>query len=140
MPSESLVERVRRSLGGFIADHGFVVTAGDDQTNPFGAWARLESDEFVIGVVRDRGQEWFTAGSKIRPKPRAPLRHWPLGHVVAYLDGASDPYPISELEIEAAWLVRRAGEILDSRLLNSEGLNRWSVKASRRSFGQEPGN
>ena len=138
MPSVSLVERVRRLLGEFIADHGFVVTAGDDQTNPFGAWARLETDEFVIGVVRDRGQEWFTAGSKVRPYPRAPRRHWPLGHVVAYLDGAADPYPISELEIEAGWLVRRAGEILDSRLLNSEGLRRWSVNVSRRGFGQKP--
>src|SRR3954470_23754047 len=133
MPSEPLVEQVRRVLGGFLEDHGFDVAAGDDQANPFGAWARLESEEFVIGVVRDRGQEWFTVGSKVRPKPRAPRRHWPLGHIVAYLDGAAGPYPVSGLELEAGWLVRRAGEILDSTLLNSEGLRRWSVEASRRS-------
>jgi hypothetical protein len=138
MPSEPLVERVRRFLGSFVTDRGYSVTAGDDQTNSFGAWVRLASDEFVACVIRDRGQEWITVGTKVRPKPRAPLRWWPLGHLVAYLDGAVDPYPLSSLEIEAEWLTRRSGEILDSTLINSEELNQWAAKASRRHFGQTP--
>jgi hypothetical protein len=137
MSPEPLVERVRRFLSSFPAEQGFSITAGDDQTNSFGAWVRLESEEFVVGVVRDRGQEWITVGTKVRPKPRAPLRSWPLAHVVAYLDGAANPYPISDLETEANWLTRRAGETLDTTLINSEGLNRWAVRASRRLFGPQ---
>ena len=82
---------------------------------------RLESDGFVIGVIRDRGQEWITVMAKARPRPRAPLRCWPLAHVVAYLDGRAEPHPIGDLEAEAGLLTRRAGEVLDATLLNSDG-------------------
>jgi hypothetical protein len=74
MPSEPHVERVNRLLGSFPSDHGFSVHTGDDQTNTIGAWVRLESGEFLIDVVRDRGQEWITVTTKVRAKPRAPLR------------------------------------------------------------------
>lgn len=65
-----------------------------------------------------------------------PCRGGPLGHLLAYLDGAADPYPISDLETEARLLLERRGEILDTALLNSDGLNRWAVKSVRRRSGQ----
>jgi hypothetical protein len=136
MPSEPLIDRVERLLAPFLAGHGFTVAVGDDQANPFGAWVRLESDEFVIGVVRDRGQEWITVTSKVRTDPRAPRQGWPLGHIVAYLDGAPDPYPVRGLDVEAEWLTRSSRQILDSALLNSEGFRRWAVAASRRLFNR----
>jgi hypothetical protein len=56
---------------------------------------------------------------------------------VAYLDGAVVPHPLCGLEIQAVWLIRRPVEILDTTLINSEELNRWAARASRRLFGQE---
>jgi hypothetical protein len=138
MPCFSLIERVARLLGPFTTDHGFSVPTGDNQANSSRGWVRLVSDEFLVDILLDRGEEWIEVGTKIRPGPRKPLRRWPLGHVVAYLDGAADPYPISDLENETGWLARRADEILDSKLINSEELRRWAVRASRRSFGQKP--
>jgi hypothetical protein len=136
MAGGSLLGRVRRLLGVFVKQRGFCVTAEGDQTDSFGACVQLSSSEFVVHVIRDRGQEWITVGSKIRPKPRAPLRSWPLGSVVAFLDGRSDPYPVLDLATEARWLKQRASEILDSSVINSEELRTWAVRASRRMFGQ----
>jgi hypothetical protein len=56
---------------------------------------------------------------------------------VAFLDRASDPYGSPGLEAEAEWLTTRSAEILDPEMLNSEALNRWAVKASRRMLGQD---
>jgi hypothetical protein len=139
IPPEPLSERVRRLLGTFASDLGFSIADAGDPTDSFGAWVRLESREFVVCVIRDRDQEWTTVGTKVRPKPRAPLRWWPLSHVVAYLDGARDPYPLCNLETEAEWLIERATQLLDSTLINSEGLRQWAVRSSRARFGRRPG-
>ena len=136
--SEPFVERVNRSLDPFAADRGFSVTGTDDR-GALAGWVRLESATLVIDVIRDRGVEWIEVAAKERPRPRARRRPWPLGHVVAYLDGEAEPYPVSGLEIEAGWLTRRAAEILDPTLLNSDDLNRWAVKASRRRSGPRRG-
>src|SRR6185437_1799398 len=117
----------RRLLGPLIAERDFSVTAGGDQVNPLGAWVRLESEEFAVKIIRDRGQEWINVGTKVRPKPRAPLRCPPLGHLLAYLDGDDDPCSISTLEAEAEVLTRRADEVFDSTLINSEDYRRWAV-------------
>ena len=93
------------------------------------------SEEFVLEVIRDRSQEWIQVGTKVRPKPRAPLRSWSMGHLVAFLDKQSDPYPISDLKTEAHWLKERGDEILDSSLINSDELRKWAVLASHRLFG-----
>lgn len=136
MPGETLVERVKRYLGSFILRHSLSIRAEGDQLSEFGAVVRLESDEFVVDIVRDRGQEWIVVGTKVRREPHAHLQSWPLGHIVAYLDGAADPYGVCDLEREANWLADREEDILDSALINSEELNHWAVQASRRLFGQ----
>lgn len=138
--SESFAKRLHRLLGAFASDHGFAVDDREDRVDSGRAWVRFESDTIVIDAIRDRGQGWFEVMAKERPRPRAPRRAWPLGHVVGYLDGLAEPHPASSLEMEAGWLTRRAAEILDPALLNSEGLRRWAVKASRRRFGRMTAN
>ena len=86
MPTESLIECVKQLLAVFCLDPRFSISGSDDQTNPFGAWVRLESDESFVDVIRDRGQEWIMVTAKTHPRPRAPRRGWPLGHVLAYLE------------------------------------------------------
>src|SRR5579871_3254006 len=96
---------------------------------------RLDSDEFSVLVMRDRGgNEWIEVGSKIRPKPRAPLRRYLLCRLTGYLFGA-DPQAPCDLEAESRWLVDHEEEILDSALINSEGLRLWNVDAARVQFG-----
>lgn len=133
--SEPFADRVQRLLGPFAADRSFSVADTDDQPRAGRGWVRFESATLVIDAIRDRGEEWIEVMAKERPRPRALRRAWPMGHVVAYLDGEAGPYPVSDLETEAGWLTRRAAEVLDPALLNSEGLNRWAVRASRRRSG-----
>src|SRR5579883_2767585 len=134
--SRPLVECVDQLLGGFISLHGFTITADGDQASEFSAYVALQGDEFVVTIVRDRGQEWIDIGTKVRRGLRRRPRSWPVGHLVAYLDGSPDPYPVSDLETEAKWLKERAGELLDSELINSKDLTDWAVRASRRFWGQ----
>ena len=136
MPTNSLFDRVRHLLGPLIEQRGFSITTVGDQTSSFGACVHLRTSEFLVDVVRDRGQESITVGTTVRPKPRAPLRSSTLAHLVAFLDGQTDPYPVSDLETEARWLTERADQILDSSVINSEELRKWKVRASRRQWGQ----
>jgi hypothetical protein len=137
MPGEPLVEIVESRLHAVILRYGLEVGAEGDQVSTYRACVSLRSDEFVVTIIRDRGEEWIDVGSKIRPGPRKPIRSWSLGHLVAFLDGATSPYPIGDLATELDWLDRRAGEILDSALINSKGLSAWAVAASRRLWGQK---
>jgi hypothetical protein len=134
----ALIDRVQPLADVFVRDGGFRLTADGDQCSVWGASVELRSAEFVITVVRDRGQEWITVGTTIRPKPRARFRWWPLGHVVAFLDGRADAYGLVGLDTEMGWLIDRRDEVLDVALINSEYLRRWAVRASRRLFGQRP--
>jgi hypothetical protein len=136
MASGSLLAKVRRLLGPLIKQRGFTIVAEGDQQSTVGACVQLHSSDFVVLVIRDRGQERMVVGTTTRPKPRAPIRSWPLGHVVAFLDDQSDPYPVSNLTTEACWLKDRPDEILDASLLNSEELREWAVRASRRLWDQ----
>lgn len=131
-PIEPMAGRLRRLLGTFADERGLSLTAEEEQPQAGCGWVRLESADVIIDAVRDRGQEWITITAKDRPRPRAPRRSWPMGHLVAYLDGEAGPHPVSNFETEAGWLTRRAAEVLDPSMLNSEGLRRWSVRADQR--------
>ena len=83
---------------------------------------------WCLRFVRDRGQEMDHGGVEgpAQAEGTAPMGgRW--GHLVAYLDGwAPIPTPRSSLEAEAEWLTRRSNQLLDSTLINSDELNRWS--------------
>ncbi len=132
----ALIDRVRPLADWLVHDFGYEVTADGDQHSTLGASVELRSAEFVVTVVRDRGQEWITVGTTVRRGPRKPLRWWPLGHVVAFLDGRADVYGVVGLDTEMRWLRERWDEVVSAPVLNSEELRRWALQASRRLFGQ----
>lgn len=134
----ALIERVRPFTDWLVRDHGYQLTVDGDQNSTWGASVELRSAELVVTIVRDRGQEWITVGTTVRAGPRKPLRSWPLGHVVAFLDGRPDPYGLVELDTALGWLRDRRDEVLDAEVINSEEFRRWVVRASRRLFGQRP--
>lgn len=131
----ALIDRVRPLADWLVLEFGYQLTSEGDQSNSWCASVELRSMEFIITIGRDRGQEWITVGTTVRPGPRKPLRWWPLAHVVAFLDGRPEPYGIVGLDTEMSWLRDRRGEVLSVPLINSEELRRWVVRASRRLFG-----
>ena len=137
MAPEPLVERVHRYLGPLILRRA--LSAKCFQPSSMGEEVvQLDSDEFKILVNRDRGgNEWIEVGSKIRPKPRAPLRSYLLCRLIAFLYGSA-PKDRCDLEAEARLLVEREKELLNSVLINSEELRLWNTDAARVMFGQKP--
>jgi hypothetical protein len=137
MTSESLLERVNRCLGQLIERRGFSVES--DERSMGEAWVRLQSEEFVVDVCRDRGgSEWITVGSKVRPRPRAHLRTFLLSRLISYLDGKLDPNHTIEFEAAAEWLLVHQDLIFNSAFINAEDLRDWDVDAARVLFGQKP--
>ena len=98
-----------------------------------------ENSEFVLGISKDRGGYiGIDLGSKIRRKPRAQMRGpWSMSHLRGYLDGKKDHFKFKKISEEVSWLEENEMKLFDTSLLNSDGLNLWAVKASRRRFGQD---
>ena len=107
----------------------------------FGKYAlqHYENSEFVLGISKDRGDYiGIDLGSKIRRKPRAQMRGpWSMSHLRGYLDGEKDHFKFKNIREEVSWIEGNEMELFDTSLLNSDGLNQWAVKASRRLFGQD---
>lgn len=137
--NEPLLERVRHLLGPLIARRGLTVKS-DGPSSMGEEVVQLDCHEFEVLIRRDRWTnpiEWIEVGSKIRPRPHAPLRRYLLCRVIAYRYG-SDPDHAGDLEAEARWLIDHEEEILDSALLNAEELRLWNVDAARVMLGQKP--
>ena len=62
---------------------------------------------------------------------------WSMSHLKGYLDGGKDHYVFKSIGEEKSWLEENEIKLFDSSLLNSDALNQWAVKASRRLFGQD---
>jgi hypothetical protein len=96
----------------------------------------FENPEFIVGVSKDRIE--FTSieiGSKKRRKPRAHARGpWSMSHLRGYLEEKQVHYRFLNIEEEALWFKNNDSTIFDSNLLNSDELNKWAVKASRKLF------
>lgn len=60
-----------------------------------------------------------------------------MGHLRGYVEGSKDQYKFASIEEEASWLSSNEKDLFDSSFLNSDELNQWAVKASRRLFGQD---
>ena len=104
-----------------------------------GWWFRAENDEFTVTVDQHRSGDAFaiSVGSKSRPKPRAHMRGpWTLSHHRGFLDGNADHYLFSDSDAQTRWLKDNLDAILSTDFLNSDDLNKWAVKASRRMFHQ----
>jgi len=122
-----------------ISGHGLQMVKHDQSA--MGEWyVYFESPEFILGVSQDRGGFLSIAlGSKMRLRPRAHMRGpWSMSHLKGYLEGSKDHYKFSNIEAEALWLESNESQLFDSAFLNSDELNIWAVKASRRLFGEDP--
>ena len=105
------------------------------------AWAySADTDEFTIEIERDRGGHIrIYVGSKVRRKPRAHMRGpWSLSHLRGYLDGNAEHFRYTDVDDQIRWLHDNIQSLLDTSFLNSDELNKWAVRASRRLFGQAP--
>jgi hypothetical protein len=100
---------------------------------------KAETDEFILQILRDRGGHiGICLGSKVRRKPRAQMRGpWSLSHLRGYLDGGADHYRFTDVEEQIDWLRQNTRSLLETPFLNSDELNKWAVKASRRLFRRD---
>lgn len=132
--AEPLIGRVRKLFSPLLKRSNCVVKFNGTQDSDFGAAVASYCDDYIIEVVRNRGQEWVNIHCRVRPRPRAHYRIYSVGALAAYLDGASSPYPVSTLEAESKWLVEHAEHALDVSLLNCDELHRWHKRAARHLF------
>ncbi|MDF1628507.1 MAG: hypothetical protein P1U78_01815 [Alcanivoracaceae bacterium] len=125
-------------LGGVISRHALTLVKHDRSGK--GEWfVYYENFEFILGISKDRGDYiGIDLGSKIRRKPRAQMRGpWSMSHLRGYLDGNKVHFKFNNTQEEVSWLEANEKELFDASLLNSDELNQWAVKASRRLFGQD---
>ncbi len=132
------IEMTEQRLKRLIDRYGFVPGARD--ISAMGEWfVTLDNKEFTIVVSRDRaGHGAIELSSKLRPRPRAHMRQWSLSHLRGFVEGLKEHYVFKDLEEQFGWLEKNQEVLFDSTLLNSDALNKWAVKASRRLFGQDP--
>ena len=125
-------------LGGVVSRHALKPVKHD--RSAMGEWfVYYENSEFILGIGRDRGGHiGIELGSKIRRKPRAHMRGpWSMSHLKGYLDERKEHFIFKSIDEEKSWLEENEMKLFDSSLLNSDVLNQWAVKASRRLFGQD---
>ena len=125
-------------ISGLLSHHSLQI--GQHDKSAMGEWyIYYENSEFILGISKDRSERvTLSLGSKVRRKPRAQLRGpWSMSHLKGYLDGGKDHYLFESTEEEISWVEENERQLFDSSFLNSDALNQWAVKASRRLFGQD---
>ena len=127
-----------RLLENIISNYSLKLCKHD--ISAMGEWyVYFENTEFIVGIGQDRsGHADIELGSKLRRKPRAHMRGpWSMSHLRGFIDGCRDHYMFTTLDEEASWFENNDKLLFDSSFLNSDELNKWAVKASRRLFGQK---
>ena len=126
-----LIEEVISRHSMQIVEHG---------KSSMGGWfVFVENSEFTFRISLDRsgGYPAVELGSRVRRKPRAHLRGpWSMSHLRGYLNDSKDHFRFKNFEEEKIWFKENEVTIFDSSFLNSDGLNVWAIKASRRQIGQ----
>ena len=139
-PSE--MRRVTSAVMRIASPYGFTESGVYPPTpSSMTAWAySADTDEFTIEIERDRGGHiGIYVGAKVRRKPRAHMRGpWSLSHLRGYLDGNAEHFRYTDVDDQIRWLQDNIQSLLDTSFLNSDELNEWAVRASRRLFGQAP--
>lgn len=105
----------------------------DSKAGNMGEWyATMETRDFSFCVYKERGPAVVVEiGSKTRPKKGAPLRSWSLSQLRGFLDGLCGHYEFNSIEDQVSWFDAHESKLLQTELLNSESLRKWSVKAAR---------
>ena len=135
---DNYITYANQLIGELISRHSLQI--GQHDKSAMGEWyIYYENSEFILGISKDRSERvTLSLGSKVRRKPRAQLRGpWSMSHLKGYLDGGKDHYLFESTEEEISWVEENERQLFDSSFLNSDELNQWAVKASRRLFGQD---
>lgn len=136
--TENYITHANHLISGLLSRHSLQI--GQHDKSAMGEWyIYYENSEFILGISKDRSERvTLSLGSKVRRKPRAQLRGpWSMSHLKGYLDGGKDHYLFESTEEEISWVEENERQLFDSSFLNSDALNQWAVKASRRLFGQD---
>ena len=139
MPQEDLQTIITSALQQMLEPHGFGRPHSEALTMN-GWWFCTESDEFTVTAGQQRSGDGLRIciGSRIRRRPRAHMRGpWSLSHLRGFAEGSRDHYPFQDPAEQLAWMQANIDKLLNTRFLNSDELNTWAVRASRRLFRQK---
>lgn len=133
---DNYITFVSELIGGIVLD--FKLNIISHGKSDMGEWyVRYENNEFIVGIWQDRsGYVAIELGSKIRRKPKSHMRGpWSLSHLRGYLEGSKVHFDFQSPKEEAEWFENNENKLFDSSFLNSDDLNKWAVKASKRLWG-----
>ncbi len=137
MTNRPFADRVCKKLGYLAKRHAMSSRFEGTPGTQNGEGVYFENEHFCIVVSNERSEESISVLCKIRPRPRAQLRYYSIGSLVAFLDGKSKPYPLRDFARDADDLLRLELECLSIDTLNSDELHDWHLKASR-AFWKNP--
>ncbi len=131
--------QIRDTLESLLTPHGFKLHSFDGpHPNSMGGWhLDFRSTDTTVTASQDRAGDEISicVGSLIRPGPRKHMRGpWPLSHLHGFLHNARVHYRFKDVADEIDWFRNSLHQLLDTDLLNSDGLNDWAVAASRLLF------
>jgi len=131
-------QHITARLQEVLRTYGF--TEYEDSSGSMGAWFfQTETDQVIVTAGQDRAGDGveICVGAKKRRKPRAHLRGpWSLEQLRGYIEGNDDHFMFDNPDDQIGWLKNNIQSILDTEFLNSDELNNWAVKTSRRLFGR----
>jgi len=130
-----LLRRATEVLESLAREHGFSGGHIDGSSPEFFGDCLIvfESPQFQIYVVRDRGQVFIDVGLSSEPT------RWPLGHLVAFVEGELAPRAIEGLELSSQILSAYASRVFDRALLSdrSGSLTEWAQAWASRAFAPQ---
>ena len=107
------LHEIRGRLLPVLERYGFQVRLLRHDPVSFGnCLVELVSPEFILTLTRDRGQIFVDVASAVRPTQK-----YPLGELIAFLDGDPDPRPLTDLESAVAVLGSSHQRLLTPELL-----------------------
>jgi hypothetical protein len=128
-----LLRRATEALREVIEERGFSGGSVDSYTpESFGdCLIVFESPEFLVRLVRDRGQLFIDVRTLSDSSP-----WWSLGHLVGFLEGEAEPRAIEGLELNCEVLTAYAERIFDRDLLLDRAgrLESWAGAWAARAF------
>ena len=131
MSTRPFADRVTSKLGDLAERHSMSIRCEGTPGTQNGELVYLENDSLAIVASNERSEESISICCKVRPRPRAHLRHYSIGSLCAFLDGETKPHPLRDFSQDADDLLRLEDECLCIDTLNSEDLSEWELEASR---------
>ena len=131
---------VQRGLLPLLGGEEFSISLDHYDPKAFGNCViTLRSEDFLVRVIRDKGQVFTEIGLS-----SAPETLWDLGVLVAFLEGSRDVPGLLALDEELALFQRHRDRILNKTLLRDSATelykfrNEWSDRRWERLLGHQP--